>query len=122
MSPNVIFSFTFGGDGNTTTAGFQSSPFGPPPGFGPQPQFGQPFGSQQQFRPPPAPPKPAKPCAHRILGVACDITPTSLRTVYRKLAKANHPDIGPDAERDARTRRMALINAAYEEAKGQSHA
>ena len=97
---DVIFSFTF-----TTNSTSATSGFGVPPGF-------------TQFQQAP-PPKPAKPCPHRILGVACDITPTSLRTVYRKLAKANHPDIGPDAERATRTRRMALINAAYEEAKGQ---
>ncbi len=100
------------GSANTTTNG--TAGFGLP--------FGQPFGfGQQQFRPP-APPKPVKPCAHRILGVACNIKPVDLTRVYRRLAKQNHPDTGFETERATRTRRMALINAAYEEAKGQSHA
>ena len=41
---------------------------------------------------------------------------------YRRLAKQNHPDVGLVTERATRTRRMALINAAYEEAKGEGHA
>ncbi len=102
MPDDVIFGFTF--TTNTTTA---TSGFGAPPGF-----------SQQQFRPSPPPPKPAKPCAHRVLGVACNIAAVDLTRAYRRLAKANHPDIGPETERAPRTRRMALINAAYEEAKG----
>ncbi len=115
---NVIFQFTFTGAGNTTNStGFQS-PFDAPLGFAP---FGPP-PSQQQFRPPPPPPKPAKPCAHRILGVACNIAAADLTRVYRRLAKQNHPDTGFETERATRTRRMALINAAYEEAKGQPHA
>ena len=111
MAEHVIFSDTFTTFTTNTTG--TAGGFGAPPGFAP-------FG-QQQFRPPPppAPPKPAKPCPHSVLGVACDIAAADLTRVYRRLAKANHPDKGPEAERSTRTRRMALINAAYEEAKGQ---
>ncbi len=115
---NAIFHFAFTGSGNSTTTG-TGSPFGAPSST----QFGQPFGFQQQFRPPPppAPPKPAKPCAHRVLGVACNIAAADLTRVYRRLAKQNHPDLGFETERATRTRRMAMINAAYEEAKGAGH-
>ncbi len=115
---NVIFHFTFTGASDNTTNGTTDyqSPFSAPLGFAP---FGPP-PSQQQFRPP-APPKPAKPCAHRVLGVACNIKPVDLTRVYRRLAKQNHPDTGFETERATRTRRMALINTAYEEAKGQRH-
>ncbi len=111
----IIFTQTF--TTNTTdTNGMSGSfgPFGTQGGFAPQQPFG--FGQFRQA-PPPAPPKPAAPCPHSVLGVACDIKPAELTRAYRKLAKANHPDIGPDAERDARTRRMATINAAYEDAR-----
>ena len=69
--------------------------------------------------PPPRPPAPPIPCPHRLLGVACDATPDVLARAYKILAKATHPDIGPASEKAIRTQKMALINAAYDEARKQ---
>jgi DnaJ-class molecular chaperone len=50
--------------------------------------------------------------AHRTLGVPSTATPAEIKAAYRKLAQRYHPDVkGGDA------RRMARINAAYDELK-----
>lgn len=83
------------------------------------------FEFRIEFGLPPAPPKPKpKPpinmtCAHRFLGVDCKATRAVITSAYRRLAKANHPDTGPLTEREARTRKMAEYNRAYEGALGQ---
>ena len=78
-----------------------------------------------EFEAPPAPPPPKpKPlagmvCAHKFLGVDCKAARAVITSAYRRLAKANHPDTGPAAEREARTRKMAEYNRAYEGALNQ---
>ncbi len=50
-----------------------------------------------------------------MLGVDVDATPTQIKAAWRRLARANHPDLtgdDPAASRMA-TRRMAEINDAY---------
>ena len=69
--------------------------------------------------PPPPPPTLVQPCPHRLLGVACDVQESELKRTYKMLAKAIHPDVGPASEKGARTQQMALINAAYDEARKQ---
>lgn len=51
-----------------------------------------------------------------ILGLEPLATIPELRRAYRRLAKANHPDLGPEDEREARTKRMAELNVAYKAA------
>lgn len=51
-----------------------------------------------------------------VLGLEPLATIPELRRAYRRLAKANHPDLGPEEERETRTRRMVEINAAYKAA------
>lgn len=49
---------------------------------------------------------------YKILGVAKDVTEADLKKVYRKLAKANHPDLHPgDAKAEAR---FKDISEAYD--------
>jgi DnaJ-domain-containing protein 1 len=65
----------------------------------------------------PPPPRPAaKPAIHpcAVLGVPCGATPQQVAGAYRLLAKAHHPDLGPEGERGARTKRMAEINHAHD--------
>ena len=69
--------------------------------------------------PPPRPPVPPPSCPHRLLGVACDVQESELKRTYKMLARAIHPDVGPASEKGARTQKMALINAAYDEARKQ---
>lgn len=48
-----------------------------------------------------------------VLGLEPLATISELRRAYRRLARANHPDLGPEDEREARTKRMADLNIAY---------
>ena len=53
---------------------------------------------------------------HAVLGVPVGASATAIRSAWRRLARANHPDLtadDPEAVRLA-TSRMAEINAAYE--------
>ena len=69
------------------------------------------FGPIAPPRPRP-PPEPAfHPCA--ILGIPCKAPVEQVRSAYRRLAKAHHPDIGLAGEREERTHRMAELNRAY---------
>ena len=69
------------------------------------------FGPIAPPRPRP-PPEPAfHPCA--ILGIPCKAPVEQVRSAFRRLAKAHHPDIGPAGEREERTHRMAELNRAY---------
>ncbi|MFZ5855127.1 MAG: DnaJ domain-containing protein [Chloroflexota bacterium] len=55
------------------------------------------------------------PC--QVLGVPPDASPAAIKAAWRRLAREHHPDLAiadPAAARSA-TRRMAEINAAYEE-------
>ena len=62
--------------------------------------------------PPRLPKKPEfHPCA--VLGIPCKAPLEQVRSAYRRLAKAHHPDIGPAGEREERTHRMADLNRAY---------
>ena len=72
-------------------------------------------------RPPvlPRPPAPPQPCPHRLLGVACDVQESELKRTYKRLAKAIHPDVGPASEKAIRTKKMALLNNLYDEARRQ---
>lgn len=57
----------------------------------------------------------AKRTPRDVLGVSAGATPTQIKAAWRKLARANHPDLtgdDPAASRIA-TRRMAEINEAY---------
>jgi len=52
-----------------------------------------------------------------VLGVPVDASPATIKAAWRRLAREHHPDVvgvDPAASRTA-TRRMAEINAAYEE-------
>jgi DnaJ-domain-containing protein 1 len=48
---------------------------------------------------------------HEILGIPADSSITDIRRAYRRLAKANHPDVDPSP---GAVERMARINHAYE--------
>lgn len=54
---------------------------------------------------------------HVVLGVARDASAATVKAAWRRLARANHPDVTQDDAVAARlaTRRMAEINAAYEQ-------
>lgn len=72
------------------------------------------FYVRVEHRAPPPPPVRAPafhPCA--VLGVPCKAPPEQVKSAYRRLAKECHPDAGPPEEREARTRKMALINQAF---------
>ena len=72
---------------------------------------------QRQRQVPPQRPEAQKPQLHpcAVLGIPCRSPLTQVRSAYRRLAKANHPDLGPTdaSEREKRTRRMAELNTAY---------
>jgi curved DNA-binding protein CbpA len=53
---------------------------------------------------------------HIVLGVAPDASPAAVKAAWRRLARANHPDLnaGDPAAARAATARMVEINAAYE--------
>jgi len=56
---------------------------------------------------------------HTVLGVAADASAATIKAAWRRLAREHHPDLAVDvAERRAATRRMAEINAAYNELRG----
>jgi hypothetical protein len=57
----------------------------------------------------------AKRDPHVVLGVVAGATPTQIKAAWRRLARANHPDLTGDdpAASRAATRRMAEINDAY---------
>ncbi len=48
-----------------------------------------------------------------LLGLGPDADEGALKAAYRRLARENHPDHFPVAERDQQARRMAEINEAY---------
>ena len=54
---------------------------------------------------------------HEVLGVARDASAATVKAAWRRLARAHHPDVARDDAAAARlaTRRMAEINAAYEQ-------
>lgn len=54
---------------------------------------------------------------HAVLGVTPDATQAVIKAAWRRLARENHPDLtaGDPVAASAATRRMAEINAAYEE-------
>lgn len=54
---------------------------------------------------------------HEVLGVPRGATQATIKAAWRRLARENHPDVagGDPATARAATRRMAQINAAYEE-------
>jgi hypothetical protein len=57
----------------------------------------------------------AKRDPHVVLGVERDADPTRVKAAWRRLARANHPDLTGDdpAASQVATRRMAEINEAY---------
>ena len=70
---------------------------------------------------PAAPPRPpAKPAFHpcAVLGIPCKAPLEQVRSAYRRLAKALHPDLGSSGEREERTHRMAELNRAYAMLRG----
>ncbi len=58
----------------------------------------------------------AHPDPHAVLGVAPGASQATIKAAWRRLAREHHPDLAANAaERRAATRRMASINAAYNE-------
>jgi hypothetical protein len=56
---------------------------------------------------------------HAVLGVAPGASQAVIKAAWRRLARQHHPDLAVDVgERRAATRRMAEINAAYNELRG----
>ncbi|MDA8236771.1 MAG: DnaJ domain-containing protein [Chloroflexi bacterium] len=56
---------------------------------------------------------------HSVLGVAPGASAATIKAAWRRLAREHHPDLAADpAERRSATRRMAEINAAYNELRG----
>lgn len=51
-----------------------------------------------------------------VLGLEPLATIPELRRAYRRLAKQHHPDLGPEDERETRTKRMVELNKAYKAA------
>lgn len=59
---------------------------------------------------------PARASAFRALGVSFNADPTEIKQAYRRLVRAYHPDLHPDASHDERrtlSSRFAEITAAY---------
>ncbi len=58
-----------------------------------------------------------KPSPFEVLGVDADASATAIKGAWRRLAREHHPDLtgGESQKTRAATRRMAEINAAYEE-------
>ena len=54
---------------------------------------------------------------HLVLGIALGASASTIKAAWRRLARQNHPDLtaGDPVASRAATRRMAEINAAYEE-------
>ena len=60
---------------------------------------------------------PRRAAALDLLGVSDDAEPEDVKRAYRRLARALHPDLQPDADADRRRlleRRFAEVTAAYE--------
>ena len=60
---------------------------------------------------------PRRAAALRLLGVPLDADTDEVKRAYRRLARALHPDLQPDADEDQRRaleRRFAEVTAAYE--------
>jgi hypothetical protein len=56
---------------------------------------------------------------HVVLGVPTGASAAQVKSAWRRLARAHHPDLASSAaEQRAATRRMAEINAAYAELRG----
>jgi hypothetical protein len=56
---------------------------------------------------------------YTVLGVAPGASQAAIRAAWRRLAREHHPDLATEVgERRAATRRMAEINAAYNELRG----
>lgn len=51
--------------------------------------------------------------AYAVLGVDPGADQTAIKAAYRRLAAVHHPDVVPEAERQAATRRMQTINTAF---------
>ena len=59
---------------------------------------------------------PARASAYRALGVSFNAEPTEIKQAYRRLVRAYHPDLHPEATHDERktlSSRFAEITAAY---------
>lgn len=52
--------------------------------------------------------------AYELLGIPAGSDIAVIRTAHRRLIRENHPDIYPESEREAATRRSSAINAAYD--------
>jgi curved DNA-binding protein CbpA len=53
---------------------------------------------------------------YQVLGIDRSASAATIKAAWRRLAREHHPDLAADeTERDVATRRMAEINAAYEE-------
>lgn len=51
--------------------------------------------------------------AYAVLGVPADATQDQLKAAHRALVRRHHPDLAPEGEREAATRRVQDINVAY---------
>jgi DnaJ-domain-containing protein 1 len=52
--------------------------------------------------------------ARRVLGIAKSATDDDVRKAYRALAKTNHPDVVPEADRETAEEKMRRIQGAYD--------
>ncbi len=62
-------------------------------------------------------PDPRREAARRMLGLADNADLDAVKRAYRRLARALHPDLQPDADLDRKrtlSRRFAEVTAAYE--------
>lgn len=51
--------------------------------------------------------------AYEVLGVDPECSQAELKAAHRRLVRRHHPDVAPQSEREAATRRMQRINVAY---------
>jgi curved DNA-binding protein CbpA len=58
--------------------------------------------------------EPRVPALYRVLGIEPGASMLEVRQVYRRLARAFHPDLQAEPDRRAAEQRMAECNAAYE--------
>jgi DnaJ-domain-containing protein 1 len=66
-------------------------------------------------------PQPSRHDAHRVLGVAAGADQGTVKRAYRRLARALHPDMHPQASAEHRrrlSRRLAAVTHAYSELSG----
>ncbi len=75
----------------------ESEPVSPPPPPPPPPRYGPPTGP------------------HAILHLLPTAPPSLVEAAWKCLAKLEHPDMKPEGERAAATRRMQAINAAFDQ-------